>query len=120
MTTEGKLLRGRWNPLRRELERLLADGAWHEVDAMYPLVQRFVDPRMAIRHWARQYEQNRKRRDDERPPATRVLPSCEQHALDLGSRSVYHNQLRAMRDRGRVELQEWGGRRRVRLVPKSG
>lgn len=116
----GAKIPSRWSPLRAEVERVLADGAWHEAELLYRQVERFIDPRVAARSWAREYRHNAERHHDEEEiePASRVLARNQLHALGLGRWRVYWDVIRAMRRAGHVETEVWGGRRRVRLKPR--
>lgn len=113
----------RWTPLRAGIERVLGDGVWRESDLVFQQVEYLVDPRIAIRHWCREYESRQQRmavrngEDFVRTPASRVLPTCEEEALSLGKRRVYWDTVRGMRRAGRLQTEMRGGRLRVRLNP---
>jgi hypothetical protein len=110
----GAIIPSKWSVARRELERHLADGAWHEVDVLFIQLERFIDPRVAVRAWARQYDRTTQVWKTRRPPASEILPTCERHAVKAGRRLVLCFWLRNMRVDGRLEV--WKGPRRVQRV----
>ena len=116
-SSRGSVVTSRWSPLRREVERILADGAWHEEQMLFAQVARFVDPPLAARHWVRTSERNTKRWDIERESGSAVFRYREAHAIAVGRRGVFQADLRCWESRGRIERGEWNGRRRVRLKP---
>jgi hypothetical protein len=115
-TAPGSLVKVRWSPLRAEIERILADGAWHEDHVLFRRVEGFVDPRIAARSWARQYYRYDR---TEQPPASEVWVTRERVALRVGRRGVYWDTVRPLIDHGRVQCEVWGGRRRLRLAPDA-
>jgi len=114
--SHGAIIPSKWTPLRTEIERVLADGAWHEVDILYWQVERFVDPRIAARAWARAYDRSTRIGGLEREPASAVLHEQQRHALKVGRRAVFWDALKPLIERKRVEADCWNGRRRVRLI----
>ena len=123
MSIQRGVIPTRWSPLRREVERILADGAWHETEQLYFQVERFVDPRIAMRSWAREYQHAQQRKvgydAEDAEPVSRALVRMQEHALKLGKWRVYWDCLRMLRSYGHAQTQVWGGRRRVRIARVS-
>jgi hypothetical protein len=111
----------KWTPLRREAERLLADGAWHEDQVLFCQLARFVDPRMAARHWFMEYRRNGQRHHqhdvEERLPAAEAWRRSQPRALQVGVHGAYVQRMHTLVKMGRVETEVWNGRRRYRLKP---
>jgi len=117
----GALVPKKWTPLRRETERLLADGAWHEDQVLFCQLARFVDPRMAARNWIFEYERNGRRHHQrdagERLPAAEAWRRGQPRAMRVGVRGAYVNRMHSLVKSGRLEMEVWNGRRRYRIKP---
>jgi len=117
----GTLMPKKWSPLRRETERLLADGAWHEDQVLFCQLARFVDPRLAARNWITEYHHNHKRhhQQDDREPlsASEAWRRGQPKAMRVGVRGAYAAHMHSLVRSGRLEMEVWNGRRRYRIRP---
>ena len=118
----GSVIPKKWTPLRREIERLLADGAWREDDLLYCHAARYVDPRLAARFWIGEYKRNSKRNqrlieEGERLPPSQAWLQAQPRAMKVGVRGAYRTVMHSLVKQGRLEQEVWNGRRRFRIKP---